>query len=1150
MGLKNNWPQQPENGLRLDIAFREAFSGQSTNRKFAEIIPDGIYSGFTPVLSDGKVRIQHSSLSKALALINGFLLTVTLPANAQLESGMVTPGTVVAIKAVYKQTANIHNPDRDTDKDTVEIIAVPKATLNSLKNSQTAILPIAEVYNTQPDADTPVLGLKDVRKVMGRLLHESQISPERKGDTATDSEVPSLSLFHNELKKLDVAIEAIDAVLKSKDTNLDTLKEIGEYIKLNRENINLAIKAREAGGSNNETLRLANPGGATKFFTGSHTGQIRIVLPQSYTNSYVKMRVSVSSAQSEGATFDMVLSGYTQSTPAKWLMEDANQLSSDPSASSGHPVTFTHDGSKCCLCIGNKDDIWNTLSVSVLSVEVSMNSIEPEKWRTGWGIEISGTALSGRTIHNTIQSRRAFSLLNHGHSTATEKKDGFMSKGDKEKLDKLPKDAEKNHDFRGTSAIKTNRWNRIIVADGISVVGHSFIFNVKATRGGVVYNVTAMATVSHVGSDRLKGSLIQLASTDYSQIKLQLNVNLSNGNCNIDLFDGNPPAEETDQNVTVTIVPLQGDAGSIRILPSAALGGPSGSTTTASSLNSAPGRFLINEKTVMFTDDKAQDTAKFEGLTKAQFIKEAVAALHGGESAIPGNRLSTSQLLDALATKGAFSSKGYFQLRTTWDYSGNASVETGDTSIGVIDLAGCVIEVFGADKTRCSIRITTPTTNSDGSERTRMKQFIYVNNGGAYAPGWSVGITRDDQATEAESKTFLNAPVWLNPANGKKLIEAYLAGIIKGKSSQSPSELMNSEAIHQLTDRDYAADFIQKINSGRILKKENFFINGADISSEFWAADGGLVGFFQCVSQDGVVFMARGKHLIRLNMKTMEIRHIYTTSQAGITILAGDSKNLIFVQDGGSGRTKPAVQVYDANGNHVGSSYHNQNAPTQTGIQKIIWVPRFNAHYCIAGFRSLYSTPNGVGDSWVKRAELGVGLVFDDIIYSTILNALVAVGGDVNNSHPWIWKSTDGINFTSLSTDLGAQRITESPELGYLYAMRKAGIYRSRDGVSWEKISDFYVGAANKTDHWAPHNRLGLNYNKCRFEWLPEHKVFVIGASVPGHGTSVAVSKDGKDWMVVPVSSGGYPGLFPVHGTGRLILNINTLVHNQGLQFF
>ena len=97
----------------------------------------------------------------------------------------------------------------------------------------------------------------------------------------------------------------------------------------------------------------------------------------------------------------------------------------------------------------------------------------------------------------------------------------------------------------------------------------------------------------------------------------------------------------------------------------------------------------------------------------------------GGNS----NAITTAQFITLITNAGAFN-QFYWISRGTWDYAGNQYIN--DTGCGNIHLAGCTVECIGSSSSY-TIRVHTPTTSSSG---VTYGDFIYVNNGKDYSPGW------------------------------------------------------------------------------------------------------------------------------------------------------------------------------------------------------------------------------------------------------------------------------------------------------------------------------------------------------------------------------------------------------------------------------
>lgn len=118
------------------------------------------------------------------------------------------------------------------------------------------------------------------------------------------------------------------------------------------------------------------------------------------------------------------------------------------------------------------------------------------------------------------------------------------------------------------------------------------------------------------------------------------------------------------------------------------------------------------------------------------------------ETGKDGGAITTAQLVALLQNNGAFTTKSWVA-RCAWAYAASASIPNSETGCGVIPLAGAVIEVISNSANNYTIRITTPTTTSVGGALTNA-EFIYVNNGDVYSPGWRRAYNTRNKPTAAE----------------------------------------------------------------------------------------------------------------------------------------------------------------------------------------------------------------------------------------------------------------------------------------------------------------------------------------------------------------------------------------------------------------
>ncbi|WP_379057519.1 hypothetical protein V6M93_13950 [Pectobacterium brasiliense] len=93
---------------------------------------------------------------------------------------------------------------------------------------------------------------------------------------------------------------------------------------------------------------------------------------------------------------------------------------------------------------------------------------------------------------------------------------------------------------------------------------------------------------------------------------------------------------------------------------------------------------------------------------------------------------TTAEFTDWLESQGAFV-HAYWVCRGSWSYAHNKIIS--DTGCGQIPLAGSVVEVMG-QHSAITIRVTTPSTTSNGLSDSANAQFTYIYNGFDYSPGW------------------------------------------------------------------------------------------------------------------------------------------------------------------------------------------------------------------------------------------------------------------------------------------------------------------------------------------------------------------------------------------------------------------------------
>ncbi|EIF1279655.1 hypothetical protein LFQ55_000849 [Salmonella enterica] len=143
----------------------------------------------------------------------------------------------------------------------------------------------------------------------------------------------------------------------------------------------------------------------------------------------------------------------------------------------------------------------------------------------------------------------------------------------------------------------------------------------------------------------------------------------------------------------------------------------------------------------------------------------AARAFNGGIHIGGGGEWWTPDLINWLESQGAFNHP-YWICKGSWSYADNKTIT--DTGCGNICLAGAVVEVMGTGGA-ITIRVTTPTTTSGGGVASA--QFIYINHGDGYSPGWRRDFntinkpTSEDVGALSVNGGQLNGPLGIGTDN-------------------------------------------------------------------------------------------------------------------------------------------------------------------------------------------------------------------------------------------------------------------------------------------------------------------------------------------------------------------------------------------------
>lgn len=197
------------------------------------------------------------------------------------------------------------------------------------------------------------------------------------------------------------------------------------------------------------------------------------------------------------------------------------------------------------------------------------------------------------------------------------------------------------------------------------------------------------------------------------------------------------------------------------------------------------------------------------------------------ETGADGAAITTAQLVTLLQNNGAFTTKSWVA-RCAWAYAASATIPHSETGCGVIPLAGAVIEVISNSANNYTIRITTPTTTSVSGALTNA-EFIYVNNGDAYSPGWRRAYNTRNKPTAADVGALPLSGGQLNGALGIGTTNA-LGGnsIVLGDSDTGLKQ--NGDGVLDV----YANNaHVLRFTSGNIQSNKPLSVSG-DIRTSAW----------------------------------------------------------------------------------------------------------------------------------------------------------------------------------------------------------------------------------------------------------------------------------------------------------------------------
>jgi hypothetical protein len=125
-----------------------------------------------------------------------------------------------------------------------------------------------------------------------------------------------------------------------------------------------------------------------KYFasaSGTKKGAIKITLPVSWTATMMFMKIDIYNYNNNNA-ITYTVGGYNHTDGGGYWTNCSAQCSGFGDKSN-LAVRFGHDGSKCCIIIGETDTSWSYPKVLIRNIILGHSGTTLSKWTTGWNIE-------------------------------------------------------------------------------------------------------------------------------------------------------------------------------------------------------------------------------------------------------------------------------------------------------------------------------------------------------------------------------------------------------------------------------------------------------------------------------------------------------------------------------------------------------------------------------------------------------------------------------------------------------------------------------------------------------------------------------------------------------------------------------------------
>lgn len=148
---------------------------------------------------------------------------------------------------------------------------------------------------------------------------------------------------------------------------------------------------------------IMNPSGGRLAASSpsSRTGALCIQLPVSWTNTMLSFDVIIYN-YSTGTSCVYHVGGYNYSSNSAWYNVTAYASRSGTAGLGNLTVRFGHNGTYCCIYIGETNTTWNYPQVSIANLQLGYSNIDFNRWAAGWGISwVTSFGTITQTVTNT-----------------------------------------------------------------------------------------------------------------------------------------------------------------------------------------------------------------------------------------------------------------------------------------------------------------------------------------------------------------------------------------------------------------------------------------------------------------------------------------------------------------------------------------------------------------------------------------------------------------------------------------------------------------------------------------------------------------------------------------------------------------------------